>query len=190
MYRLNEKASLAASLTNLGSKLKFLSEGDDLPMAFHLGGAVKVARQWLVTGEGVFRKTGLASFHSGAQYRPIEAVSMRVGYRTDTLKGLSPLAGLTAGLGIHMWGHELAYAWSPYGDLGDAQYLSLLLRFGADTEAKRNLIQYRKIIKHQTVKQMNQKRDEIEPEYQQLMQLLSDGDEQLAALKETGKDLR
>src|SRR4029077_8166750 len=33
MYRFDRNLTLAASLTNLGSKLKFLSEGDALPMA-------------------------------------------------------------------------------------------------------------------------------------------------------------
>jgi len=176
MYTFNDKLQFGASLTNMGSKLKFISEGDSLPMAFKVAAQYKPARKWMVTSEGVYRKTGLGSFHIGGQWRPIEAVSLRAGYKTDTLDGLSALAGVTAGIGIHVWGQELAYAWSPYGDLGDAQYLSLLVRFGASDEAKRNLIQYRTIRKHQTVKNTTPKKDDMEPEYQQLMQLLADDD--------------
>ena len=173
IYKLSDKISLAASLNNLGNKLKFISEGDSLPMAFHIGGAYQPNPHWLITSEGVYPKTGLASFHIGGQWRPMEAVSLRVGYKTDTLDGLSPIAGLTAGIGIHVMGQEFAYAWAPYGDLGNAQYFSLLIHFGQEEEERRNLIQYQTIKTHRTVK--NGKTD-VEPEYQQLMQLLSDED--------------
>jgi hypothetical protein len=122
----------------------------------------------------------------GGQWRPIEMVSLRMGYKTDTLKGLSPLAGLTAGLGLHFWGQEFAYAWAPYGDLGDAQYFSMLIRFGAEEEQKRNLIQYQNIKKHRTVK--GTQKDDIEPEYQQLMQLLSGDDTHTAQTSHSNND--
>src|SRR6185437_11984185 len=32
MYRVNEKLNLGATLTNLGTQLKFIEEGDSLPM--------------------------------------------------------------------------------------------------------------------------------------------------------------
>ena len=100
-----------------------------------------------MTTEGVFEGNGLDSFHVGGEWRPVEAISLRLGYKTDTLSGLSPLAGLTTGLGIHVWGQEFAYAWTPYGDLGDAQYFSLVVHFGAAAESRRNLIQYQSIKK-------------------------------------------
>jgi len=186
LYKMNDQVQLGASVVNVGTKLKFISEGDDLPLAFKLGGAYQPSSHYLLTAEGVVPKTGLASFHTGAQWRPLEAVSLRAGYKTDTLKGLSPLAGLTAGMGLHLWGQEFAYAWAPYGDLGDAQYFSLLIRFGAHEEERKNLIQYQTIKKHRTVRQGgsgsyqpgtgSQHKEEIEPEYQQLMQLLSEDD--------------
>ena len=131
LYKVSDQVQLGASVVNIGSKLKFLSEGDDLPLAFKAGGAWRPSAHYLMSAEGVYSKSGLASFHAGGQWRPLEAVSLRLGYKTDTLKGLSALAGLTAGLGLHFFGQEFAYAWAPYGDLGDAQYFSLLVRFGA-----------------------------------------------------------
>ena len=127
----------------------------------------------------VFPKNTIPNVHVGAQWRPLEAISLRVGYKTDTLKGLSPLAGYTVGLGLHYWGQEFSYAWAPYGDLGDAQYFSLLIRFGAEEEQKRNLIRYNDIKQHRTV-QNGDHRNELEPEYQQLMQLLTEDDSHLA----------
>jgi hypothetical protein len=154
--------------------LKFLSDGDDLPLAFKLGAAYRPNSRYLASAEGVYRKNGLGSFHVGAQWRPIEVVALRAGYRTDTLKGLSAVAGLTVGMGLYVWGQEFAYAWAPHGELGDAQYFSLLVRFGAHDEARRNLIQYQSIKRHRTVKQDSQGKEDLDPDYQQLMQLLSD----------------
>ncbi len=181
LYKVNDKAQMGASVVNAGNQLKFLSEGDSLPLAVKVGGAYEPSSHYLGTTEVVFPKNAIPNFHVGGQWRPIEAVSLRLGYKTDTLKGLSPIAGLTAGLGLHFWGQEFAYAWAPYGDLGDAQYFSLLVRFGAEEEQKRNLIQYQNIRKHPVVQ--NGSRDhhnDMEPEYQQLMQLLNEDDSHLA----------
>jgi hypothetical protein len=182
MYRPTSKLNLGTSLTNIGTPLKFISEGDSLPLAWHLGAAYTASSHWLVTTEGVYEKYGMGSFHIGGEWRPLEAISMRLGYKTDTLSGLSAIAGLTAGLGIHAWGQEFAYAWAPYGDLGNAQYFSVLVHFGEREEAKRNLIQYQTIKKHRTVRTNQGERGEkgSEPEYQQLMQLLSDDESHLA----------
>ncbi len=188
-YQWTDKVQLGASLVNMGSKLKFISEGDDLPFALKLGGAWRPNSRYLASTEVVYRRHGPASFHLGGQWRPLEAVSLRMGYKTDTLKELSALAGLTAGLGVHLWGQELAYAWSPYGELGDAQYISLLVRFGAIEEQKRNLIHYQNIKKHRTVRSGQNKEDDTEPEYQQLMQLLSDDDSHLARRKSAGEEI-
>ncbi len=183
LYRLTETAQMGASLVNAGSQLKFLSEGDSLPLAVKVGGAYQPSSHYLGTAEVVFPKNTVPNFHVGGQWRPLELVSLRLGYKTDTLKGLSPVAGLAVGMGLHFWGQEFAYAWAPYGDLGDAQYFSLLVRFGAEEEQKRNLIQYQNIKKHRTadygIGDKNHKND-MEPEYQQLMQLLNEDDSHLA----------
>src|SRR5206468_3007170 len=95
----------------------------------------------------------LASAHLGAEWHPIEMLALRSGYRTDTVKELSPLAGYSLGMGLQAWGSELAYAWLPYGDLGNTHYFSLLMKFGEADRAKRNLIQYQDIKRHRTAKQ-------------------------------------
>ena len=53
---------------------------------------------------------------------------------------------------------------------------SFLARFGAADEERRNLIQYQSIKRSRDAKSTLQHRD---PEYQQLMQLLSDVDEEI-----------
>jgi hypothetical protein len=131
--------------------------------------------RWRIAFEGVYRKTAVASGHVGLEWRPITMIALRAGYRTDTLKELSPMAGLTTGIGVDLWGQELAYAWLPYGELGNTQYFSLVIRFGRTEQARRNLIHYQKIKRHRAARG-NDSSPQRDPEFQQLMQLLSDQD--------------
>src|SRR6202011_4765916 len=115
---------------------------------------------------------------AGAEWKPIPMVALRTGYRSDTLNKLSALAGFSTGIGLQVWGQEFAYAWLPYGDLGNTQYFSLLLRFGPKEKERRNLIQYQTIKRHRTA-QRRETRDEkretegsADADYQQLLQLL------------------
>jgi len=178
LYKMNDKLTLAGTLTNIGNNLTFLSEGDPLPMAFHAGAAYQANPRFLLTMEGVYERNATGSFHIGGDWRPIEAMSLRVGYRTDTVNGLGALAGFSTGLGLHVFGQELAYAWVPYGDLGNTQYFSLIVHFGGREEERRNLIHYQTIKEHRTAGGSDQPISE--PEYQQLMQLLSDDDAHVA----------
>lgn len=167
MYKPSDHLTLAAVVADLGSKLKFVSEGDSLPLALHLGAAYTPSARWRLSGEGVYRKAGLASAHLGAEWKAFESFSLRGGYRTDTLEGLSPLAGLTVGFGVSFWNQELSYAWLPLGDLGSTHYISMLFRLGK--KEPRNLAKGLDIKRHRTV--------EVNPaadvEYLQLMQLLN-----------------
>jgi hypothetical protein len=168
-FQASKRLALAGTLTNMGTKLKFINTGDPLPLALRLAATFQILPQAGLNTEFVYRKNGLASGHFGGEWRPVEPIALRVGYRTDTLKGLSPLAGLTTGIGVKVMGQEFSYAWLPYGDLGNTQYFSLVLRFGGAPEAKRNLIHFQTIKKHEMVR----KEDRM-PEYQEISQLLED----------------
>jgi hypothetical protein len=142
LWRATDHLHFAAVASNIGTRLSFLGDGDPLPMALHLGAAYAPSSSWIITGEAVFPRTGLTSARAGVEWRPLQFIALRTGYRTDTLKELSPLAGWSAGAGLQFWGQEFAYAWVPYGDLGDSQYFSLVLRFGGPQKESVNLIQY------------------------------------------------
>lgn len=183
LYQMQPNLRLAATLTNLGTKLTFTDQSDSLPLAGHLAAAYQPQRHWNLVVEGIYDNTGAANVRTGIEWKPLEAISIRTGYRTDTTKELSALAGFTTGLGVHVWGQELAYAWVPYGDLGNIQYFSLLVQFGRSKEEERNLIQYETIKRQRTVKgsKMNPgTSDKSDEDYQQLMQLLQEGKEPVA----------
>jgi hypothetical protein len=171
MYRANDRVTLAAVLANLGTRLTFLDQRDSLPLALHFGAAYKPDSRWTASAETVVPKAGSPSARFGFEWHPIQAVALRTGYRTDTLKELGPLAGLTTGLGLQAYGLEFSYAWVPLGDLGNTHYFSLLLRLGEAQEARRNLIQNQQIKRQRTVKGGPVGSDS---EVEQLMELLSD----------------
>ncbi len=151
LYKVTHKLNLAATIANIGNKLTFLTQGDSLPLAFHLGGAYALFPRMTVNGEFEYQNSGLASWHMGAEWSPMAPVALRIGYRTDTLKELSALAGLTLGIGLKVFGQEFSYAWLPYGELGNTQYFSLTFRFGQGAERKGNLIQFNRIEKHEAL---------------------------------------
>ena len=178
-YRPSDNLTLAATLMNVGTKLTFINEGDPLPLAFHIGGAYQANADWKLVLEGEYPKTGLASAHMGVEWTPLSMIAVRAGYRTDTLNGLSAVAGLSTGLGLKVWGQELDYAWVPYGDLGDTNYISLVMHFGSgQTEAKRNLIEYQNIKTHKSVNAGDQ--TITQPDYQELMELMSETEDKSA----------
>ena len=175
MYQATTNLKLAGVLTNVGTKLTFLDQSDPLPLAFHLGAVYATKYHLTLAEEGVYAQTGLASYHTGLEWAPVAHLALRLGYRTDTLKGLSPLAGLTTGIGLNVWGCEFSYAWVPLGDLGNTQYFSILMKFGTDT-LKRNLIRY------QAAKPQSPGVDTEDADTaQQLMELLQEGEQSARA---------
>jgi hypothetical protein len=148
LYKIKDNLTLAGVLTNLGSELKFISQSDPLPLALRLGLSYRRNLNWLLAVEGVYRRNTLASFHLGLEYRPIALFALRAGYKTDTIKELSPLAGLSTGIGVHVGRQELAYSWVPMGPLGNTQHVSLVVRFGgskrvrSDAQLRRVLFAY------------------------------------------------
>ncbi len=128
LYKPSKKINLGAAVVNLGPTIKFVTEGDSLPMAGRLGATYHWRPQWDFSAEGVYRKTGLVSGSLGAEWRLGEIFAFRGGYNTSHIKELGTASGVSAGLGIFFWGQEFAYAWVPVGDLGQTHYFSLVLR--------------------------------------------------------------
>lgn len=140
IFRPNNELSFAGVVDNIGSKMKFVNQSDSLPLTYHLGASYIPVKAWLLSAEGVYENSGLPSLHAGIEWNPLDVVSLRTGYRTDTTRQLSAMAGFTLGAGLHVFGQEFDYAWLPMGDLGNTQYFSLVLRFSQADRAKRNLI--------------------------------------------------
>jgi hypothetical protein len=131
--------TFGATVTNLGSRLTFIHESDPLPLAAHVSAAYRPTAFWTFSAEVVQKGPGATDGRGGLEWRPLPAVALRAGYRSDTLKELSALAGLSAGIGVTLWKSEISYAWLPLGDLGTGHYIAAVFHFGREAEASRNL---------------------------------------------------
>jgi hypothetical protein len=140
LYQVSNRLRLAAVVANVGTKLKFIDQGDSLPSELRLGGAYTLVESLNLSAEVVHAFTGLTSGRLGVEFTPISAVSLRAGFRSDTTKNLSALAGFTTGIGLHWWGQEFDYAWVPLGDLGSTQYFSLVIRFSGSAKGQENVM--------------------------------------------------
>ena len=129
LYRASPRVTLAAAAANLGTKLKFLQDGQRLPENYRLGAAFAAAPGWLLSAEALYDRSEDAAGRVGVEWKPLPALAVRAGYRSETA-GIPGLSGLTAGVGLELLGQKFDYAWVPMGDLGPTQYFSLLIAFG------------------------------------------------------------
>lgn len=142
-YDITPRLTLGYALCNLGPGLKFIDERDPLPQVSRLGGSWLFARGSagalalsLDAERQLDRRTDL---HGGVEYaaRAYKGVRLflRGGYRTR-VEGFSAKDGFTAGLGAAAGAFSLDYAYSPYGDLGAANRVSLSWNFGRGPAGK------------------------------------------------------
>ncbi|OGR41909.1 MAG: hypothetical protein A2X35_11410 [Elusimicrobia bacterium GWA2_61_42] len=136
--------SLGAALLNFGTKVKFEEESFPLPLKLKVGAAAAFTSRLLLAVDGEFPDYGPAAARLGAEYRGVEGIALRFGYRTasssqrdailgrdfgDAVSGVDAMYGFFAGVGFEYSGFNLDYALLPYGDLGSAHRFSLGLKF-------------------------------------------------------------
>ena len=133
------KAALAVQ--NLGPEFKFSGDKRPLPLAFSLGaGYTGIDRLELILEGRIRPKDGDDELCFGAAYKAAKALVIRAGYNskaakagrsedTKGLKTLDNLRGLSAGFGAELADFKLDYAYTPYGELGNAQRLTLSMGF-------------------------------------------------------------
>lgn len=128
--------NLGFTLKNLGPKMKFISEGYDLPLLMGLGSSLTIGGITLAfdTNYNVVDKN--INVSCGMEYLPIQILSLRGGYFLNALKETSqieevftPKNGLGGGVGINIFNYCLDYAVVPYSDLGTTQRISLIAGF-------------------------------------------------------------
>ncbi len=130
MVRPSNNLGFSAVVANVGSKITFIQDGDSFPSSLRMGGFYSPFRRWIFALQGTHAKTGLTSGQSGVEWNPLDVVSVRAGYKTETAHENSSAAGVSVGIGLHLAGQQFDYAWAPLGDLGDTQYFSMVLQWG------------------------------------------------------------
>jgi len=132
LYNLpNTGLILGANIQNVGTGLRFVEESFALPMNIVVGAAYKSVDDALTLVVDVNRSTDASpDMGLGAEYRVMNVVSLRTGYRY-TIGGndLGTASGLRAGLGVKVGGYEFDYAFVFYGDLGQTHRVSWVAKF-------------------------------------------------------------
>lgn len=120
---------LGVAVQNIGTKTKFESKREPLPLAVRWGSALQF--DWLGRPVGVLTDLdqdpdGRFSPRIGIAVIAAPGLSLRVGYNGRNDAGI----GVTAGFGIQWSGASIDYALVPFGNLGVSHQLSLGLRWG------------------------------------------------------------
>lgn len=130
-YRM-DRLTLGASVTNIGTGLKFIRDRDNFPTAFRLGGSYELAQMKLLLAADVVKYIDRdVDAGVGIEWKPIDLLRLRGGYRTQ---GRDVGKGLTAGVGFNLAGLEIDYAYVPFGPLGEAHRISAGYLFGGGGE--------------------------------------------------------
>jgi hypothetical protein len=130
--------SAGVSMLNMGTKMKFINEGDPLPLTARCGLAyqfgVPSVHNFIAAADGeylLYEKQALANI--GLEYFWVKSFGVRLGYQfmQDSL-------GLTAGFGLRWRGRIVFdYAWGMANTLSDTQRFTVTYRFGGVTPAAR-----------------------------------------------------
>ena len=130
--------SAGISLLNAGKDLKFISEGDPLPLSTRMGAAYQFAasleNSFLLAADGVYSLYEKQwQTNIGAEYFWKKTFALRTGYQF-----LNDTMGLTLGFGLRINGRILIdYAWGMSQTMNDTHHVTVSFRFGAVTTAKR-----------------------------------------------------
>lgn len=127
--------SLGVSVLNIGRGMQYLDQVDPLPLtfsggaAYRLGGLLQLALD--VRHEVYDKRTDVGL---GSEYAILPSFSLRMGYgsamaQTIGRGGIATLDGISGGFGLKLANYRADYTFSPFGQLGNVQRLSLGARF-------------------------------------------------------------
>jgi hypothetical protein len=127
-----ENLTASFGVYNVGTQVKFVNEGDPLPLDIKLGFAYRMFENKLVLAADMDDYINDSRIYTqlGAEYVYRSMLSFRAGYRlgTDASK-LGGSTGLGAGIGVNVWNVQLDYAFVPFGELNDTHWMSISTKF-------------------------------------------------------------
>jgi len=131
LFKVANKLQVGMVVQNLGPKIKFISEGDPLPLNIKLGVGYKLFKDRLTLGlDANYPIDNKPNANLGIEYCfkfGNFSFPLRAGYKT--LNDFKTIDGLGTGLGIGWKKFSLDFAWVPYGDLGNTFRISFIAKF-------------------------------------------------------------
>jgi len=123
-----DKISLSLVLQNIGGKVKFIRESDELPLTLRIGIAYSPVDSVTFLCDLVKPKDNTWQIKGGAEWEVNNILTLRGGYNSQIFKDLG--IGISLGCGIKLGTFKLDYTYVPYNDLGEAHRLSFTTHFG------------------------------------------------------------
>lgn len=122
--------SLGAAALHLGPGIKRDRDREPLPATLAVGVAARPVKQALLALDLRHRPNASGTEVSlGGEYAVLEAFRLRAGYALRPGEDAGGASGLGAGFGLTLSKVVIDYAFSPYGELGNAQRVALSIRF-------------------------------------------------------------
>ena len=122
--------SVGASISNLGTKMKFMKEKEDLPQTYRIGISKKLLllndMEFLFSVDAVKVKDDDVFLKGGIEFKPVKFLALRAGY--DDAVDVED--GWTFGFGISLDNLNFDYAYSDFGELGKIHKVSTNFKFG------------------------------------------------------------
>ncbi len=127
-----ENSKLGLSIQNVGPGLKMVSASSPLPMTIRVGGSKMFLNNRLLGALDMAKPNDNdTTINLGAEYKVTEMFVLRGGYKATPGNSLdiSGITNINGGIGIKLNRFNFDYSVSPFGDLGMAHRISLLVRF-------------------------------------------------------------
>jgi hypothetical protein len=121
-YELNETINMAVLVKNLGTKMKYVQEKEDLPLTYVLGCSVNLEKRIILSLDFNFSPYEQDTFNFGTEYILADFISLRAGYNSvnDLEDGITNF-----GIGMKLLNFDFDYAYMLYGALGNSHKFSL-----------------------------------------------------------------
>ncbi|MEW6482896.1 MAG: PorV/PorQ family protein [bacterium] len=123
-----DKMAFSIVLQNLGGKVKFIEEEDELPSTLNLGFAYFPAENIIFSLDLVKPKDNNYGIRSGFEWDVKRILTLRAGFNSQVFQDLG--IGISGGFGIKIDTFNLDYSYVPYRELGETHNLSLTTHFG------------------------------------------------------------
>lgn len=117
--------TFGATVQNVGTKLKFVKDGDRLPVVFKAGTAYSYRQMALLSVDISKPVDNRVAVSVGGEFVVMKTLALRGGYNsTSDLDN-----GLMGGAGVKIKRIAIDYAFVPYGVLGNTHRISAMYRF-------------------------------------------------------------
>ena len=128
-----DRLRLAATTSNMGTKLKFDRDDEKLPSVTRLGAALRPTSWWLASADVAIPNYDAPYFAFGSEMILGATQEVRAaepaGFNTKTLSDVTGFTGFSFGVGLAAGGWDFDYGMVPFGALGLTHRFSISVKF-------------------------------------------------------------